>query len=49
MSTLAVKQAELKSEQDKVEALETDLAETKDKKDTLERDVDDCKRRLIRA
>jgi dynein heavy chain len=35
--------------QDKVDALNADLKETKDQKDKLENQVEDCKRRLIRA
>jgi len=49
MAGLQVKQAELKVVQDKLDALNKDLKETKDNKERLENEVEDCKRRLIRA
>ena len=49
MKNLEVKEAELKVVQDKVAALQSDLDQTLANKDKLERDVDECKKRLIRA
>lgn len=49
MRTLEVKEAALKEVQDKVAALQNDLDITTANKEKLERDVEDCKRRLIRA
>ena len=49
MKNLEVKEAELKIVQDKVQALQTDLDQTLARKDKLEHDVDECKRRLVRA
>ncbi|OMJ80715.1 hypothetical protein SteCoe_18966 [Stentor coeruleus] len=49
MKNLEVKEAELKVVQDKVAALQSDLDQTLAKKDKLEHDVDECKRRLVRA
>lgn len=49
MKNLEIKEAELKIVQDKVAALQTDLDQTLARKDKLEHDVDECKRRLIRA
>ena len=49
MKNLEVKESELKVVQDKVAALQTDLDQTLAKKDKLEHDVDDCKRKLVRA
>jgi dynein heavy chain, axonemal len=49
MKNLEIKEAELKVVQDKVAALQADLDQTLARKDKLEHDVDECKRRLIRA
>ena len=49
MKNLEVKEAELKVVQDKVAALQSDLDQTLANKDKLEREVDECKKRLIRA
>jgi dynein heavy chain len=49
MTKLEAKMAESKAEQDKVDALQRDLDITLTRKEKLEKDVEDCKRRLIRA
>lgn len=49
MGKLAIKQAELKKVQDKVDVLEKDLRETQARKKQLEEEVDDCTQKLERA
>ncbi|CAG9334937.1 unnamed protein product [Blepharisma stoltei] len=49
MRALEVKEAALKEVQDKVAALQNDLDITTANKERLEKEVDDCKRRLTRA